>query len=205
MNIAPTFSVGIGSTSVQEHLPTLRKLFTDCQGELQIVYEGGQGMLTSLGDYFSGDPQTNHLDTNAGLEPLRAAIEDAARVYAAGCGYAADKYTVEVANFWLNEMTAGQMHKPHNHYGYNFSGCIYVDMPKDAPGIRFDSFKGRYDTRKLDIAQYTIFNSAAWDFQPTEGQLFIWESWLQHQVIPSQYEGVRRTAAFDVVMKRIPQ
>jgi len=205
MNITAAFTIGIGSVSVEEHLPTLRKLFADYGSNLKNVQEDGQGMVTTLVDYFSGNEQTNHLTNNTELAPLRASIEEAARIYAQGCGYAADKYTVEVSTFWLNEMTSGQDHKLHSHYGYNFSGCIYVDMPENAPGINFESFRCRYDMRKMDVAQYTTFNAGAWGFQPIEGQLFIWESWLQHQVNPSTHEGVRRTAAFDVIMKRIPQ
>ena len=205
MNITPTFSIGIASVSVKEHLPVMRKLFGTSSKKLRPVVEGGRKLFTTtLLEYSADTPTTNHLDEHEELAPLRASIEEAAQNYALVCGYAANKYKPEVANFWLNEMTSGQIHPRHTHYGYNFSGCIYVDMPKGASGISFGSFRDRYDKRALDVEQYTMFNAGGWDFYPTEGQLFIWESWVAHQVNPAQYKGVRRVAGFDVVMKRKP-
>jgi uncharacterized protein (TIGR02466 family) len=206
MNVAPTFAVGIGNTSVEEHLPILRQLFVEHRKDIKPSSQQGKELFsTTLTGYFTDSGATNHLNQHKELFLLRKSIEAAAQSYASTCGYAMAEYVPEVANFWLTEMVAGQTHPKHIHYGYSFSGCIYIDMPENAPGISFLSFRDRYDTHPLNIERYTMFNSGIFDLRPAEGQLLIWESWLAHQVNPGQFDGVRRVAGFDIAMKHIPQ
>ena len=201
MELQTPFVASIGVFDVVEHLPYLRKLFIDKADELllgtanhaRVDFKTTMTVYTPLGGI-------NILDSSEEANKIKAAIGVAAKEYANSCGNTGDKYTPTTVNFWLNEMESGQTHRFHNHPGMHLSGCIYVDMPENTSGITFKSFKERFDYMSLDAAKYTPFNAGSWAFSPTEGQLYIWESWLQHGVEAAEYAGVRRSIAFDVVM-----
>jgi uncharacterized protein (TIGR02466 family) len=203
MELHTPFVTAIGIFDVSDFLPYLRNLFVeDAENIKQIPNENG--FKTSLKGYAYGDTTNiNYLHNSKEGDGLRVAIESAAKEYAAVCGYASDAYIAEISNSWLNEMPAGSAHEFHSHQGKTFSGCIYVDMPPNTPGIGFLSPRTRFDYMAMNIAQYTTFNSLKWGFEPKEGQLYIWESWLLHGVNSGNFEGTRRSAAFDVVMKLI--
>ena len=204
MNLLTGFSTAVGVSLVNETLPYLRQLFIDANDYLQEAPGLSKNFRTTLAEYNSLE-FSNVLDTSEEADKVRAAIELAAKNFAVACGYDADKYTPVVVNFWLNEMKPGSAHRYHSHPGMHFSGCIYIDMPPKAPGVMFRSHKDRFDYKNIAITQCNNFNSPGWLINPEEGHLCIWESWVQHGVDPAEYEGVRRSAAFDVVMKPIKE
>ena len=201
------FTTPVGVSDISEHLPYLRKLFVDRADEMQIaVHPEINNRFKTTMDAYGPFNWTNNLDDSPESTKLKETIYLAAKEYANACGNAGDKYEPFIVNFWLNEMESGQAHVFHNHSGgMHFSGCIYIDMPENAAGITFKSFRDRFDYIPIAEETYTTFNSSTWKFSPTEGQLYIWESWMMHAVQPSTFEGIRRSAAFDVVMKRIVQ
>lgn len=204
MNLLTGFSTIVGVTNVGNSLPYLRKLFADVGDHLHEIPHISKNFKTTLAEYSALDP-SNALDDSEEANKVRTAIELAAKDYATASGYDVDSYTPVVVNFWLNEMKPGSAHRYHSHPGMHFSGCIYIDMPPESPGIMFRSHKERFDYKNIAIAQCNTFNSPGWLVNPEEGHLCIWESWVQHGVDPTEYEGVRRSAAFDVVMKRVKE
>ena len=143
-----------------------------------------------------------HLDNNNECNAFKKTIEINASKFANELGYKAENYTPHMESFWLNEMKKGNASPRHTHYTKHFSGCFYVDMPNKAPGIKFYSPVSRIDKPTIDVRQHGTFNSTMWEFLPEEGQLYMWESWIEHEVVPTDFEGVRRTAAFDIMLKR---
>lgn len=197
MQLSTPFITPVACFDFSEHLPFLRSLYaTEKDGFLPCLTGG---MSTTLPGYELAN-ENNRLIATPDAESLRKAVEGAALEFAAALGYASDKYTPHVRNFWLNEMQSGNFHETHSHYGNHFSGCLYVDVPPGSAQIRFHSPKERFDHSHLAIAQYTVFNSLTWMFHPVEGQLYLWESWIKHGVPAGDFEGVRRSAALDVVM-----
>ena len=200
MNLLTGFSTVVGDSIVSDCLPFLRKLFVDLDNRLQAPIEFSKNFRTTLAEYNSLEI-SNVLDESEEANKVRAVIELAAKDYSIACGYDSYRYTPVVVNFWLNEMKASATHRYHSHPGMHFSGCIYIDMPPKAPGIGFRSHKDRFDYKNIRIKEYNTFNSPGWIINPEEGHLCIWESWVQHGVDSTVYEGVRRSVAFDVVMK----
>jgi uncharacterized protein (TIGR02466 family) len=131
-------------------------------------------------------------------EQFEAFIIECAKQFCTELGYATELYDFKVCSIWINEMTANSVHQPHNHYGVNFSGCFYVKMPLNAGGISFQSALMRVDKGFLEIKEQTIYNSLNWGTTPQEGDLLMWESYLMHTVPSTDFEGVRRSIAFDV-------
>ena len=203
MELHTPFVASVGIFDVADHLPYLRKLFAD---KVDALIMGASTPNRAYANFkttmsvYKPLGGISSLDESKEADKLKDAIGAAAKEYANSCGYTGDKYNPIVVNFWLNEMESGQTHGYHNHAGMHFSGCIYVDMPENTSGIKFKSFKDRFDYIPLNIEKYTPLNAGSWVFSPSEGQLYIWESWLQHGVEAAEYTGVRRSIAFDVVM-----
>jgi uncharacterized protein (TIGR02466 family) len=192
------FVTPIAIFDLSKHLPLLRKLFVTAK-ETNLFAPSTTGFDTTLTSYGQGQVQ-NCLPQTEETVAFRQDIKDAATQLATVMGYAAHKYEPVVNQFWFNEMLSGVTHTPHSHYGYHFSGCIYIDMPDNSGKIIFSSPKERWDCRQMDIEQFTVFNSNTWGFTPKEGQLFLWESWIHHSVPAATFEGARRTAGVDVIM-----
>jgi uncharacterized protein (TIGR02466 family) len=115
-------------------------------------------------------------------------------------GYKTEDYEPMVKNMWINEMSSNSEAEMHSHYGSDFSGCFYVDVPEGSGFIVFETFQTRYDKAELSIKNYTAFNSGNWRIEVKTGDLLIWESFMKHKVMPMQYEGKRLSIAFDVAM-----
>lgn len=201
MEFFAPFATPLASFDVKEFLPHMRNQF-DSVVDMENVTQGANFHTTLMG-YGAKDNGTYSLDASDLSESLKNTIENAAFAFAKELGFAAEKYKPEMVNFWFNGMKSGMAHPLHSHYGYHFSGCVYIDMPKDASGISFFSPRNRFDIAPLDVTHYSQCNAPSWSASPKEGQAFIWESWLQHEVLPSQFDGIRKSAAFDVLMKRI--
>jgi uncharacterized protein (TIGR02466 family) len=199
MEIQSLFATPIALFDLSKHLPLLRILFERTRQQ-KLLIPDKSGFSTTLNKYEMSRTE-NCLPLDDEAAELKQDINNAAVELATFMGYAVSKYQPTIKNFWLNEMVSGAEHKRHSHYGVHFSGCIYVDMPDNSGSIVFSSHRDRFDYQMMDTAEYTVFNSGTWAFTPKEGQLFLWESWIQHNVPATTFEGVRRSAALDVFMQ----
>jgi uncharacterized protein (TIGR02466 family) len=89
-------------------------------------------------------------------------------------------------------------HPRHVHYGFQISGCFYVDVPKNSGGIMFSNPESLMPFGSSRVQTYTMFNSATWRMNPEEGDMYFWRSDLRHQVLSESFIGVRRSIAFDI-------
>jgi uncharacterized protein (TIGR02466 family) len=196
MELQPIYALTIAKFDASEFVDYGKSLF-DGQIELTST-EGAASYKTSILYYDSG--RTNSvpfLDS----DPLREFICKCSVEFAAILGYSTEPYEPS-ASIWINEMTSGSHHKLHNHYGTNFSGCFYIEIPENSGFINFQTLLERYDKAPLDVKEYTLFNSGTWTVEVKKGDLLMWESFLYHQVKPTTYEGKRLCLGFDVVMNR---
>jgi uncharacterized protein (TIGR02466 family) len=131
-------------------------------------------------------------------EPLKNFIIDCAKEFFTALGGSVDDYEFKVAGIWLNEMKSGTSHGQHNHWAHALSGTFYVDMPPNTSGITFVTPLNVINRFKMNVKEYTTFNSESMTMQPAIGDLLMWESHLRHEVPPAEYEGVRRCIGFDI-------
>jgi uncharacterized protein (TIGR02466 family) len=200
MELQTPFITPVAVFDFSKHLPLLRKLFITAR-EDNLFARNTLGFDTTLITYGKGQERNCLPQTEETVE-LRQDIEDAIVELSTAMGYAVHNYESVIEQFWLNEMASGLPQQKHSHYGYHLAGCFYVDMPDNSGKIIFSSPRERWDYRPMDIEQHTVFNSSSWAFTPKEGQLFLWESWIHHFVPAATFEGMRRTAGFDVIMNR---
>ena len=208
MEINLPFITPIAVFDMREFLPYIRSKFVDMAGDLRPV---GPGLATSyktfnttLKGYDIIGEIKNQLADDEESRAFQKAAEANAQEFCAALAYES-YYKTEMVSFWINEMKSGSFHEAHSHYGKNISGCFYADMPKNSPGIKFYAPKHRIDRPGINYAHYNQINCSSWVFTPEEGQLYLWESWMSHEVPEGNFEGVRRSAAVDFVLKRTDQ
>jgi uncharacterized protein (TIGR02466 family) len=109
---------------------------------------------------------------------------------------------VEVVNMWLNEMRSDSVHLKHNHFGYTFSGCFYVETPEPSNKIEFYSLVDDIGLQKvLKVDEWTPANASNWWIPVEPGMICIFPAFLKHAVPQSQFEGTRKSIAFDINLK----
>jgi len=182
-------------------LETSKAIFDKCP-ELQPCSEK---FSTTLIEYSPGTCLVSW-DFSKELEtqPLLDFINVSVKEYMEQMQIIPESYQVEIPNIWLNDMESGGYHRPHNHYGYTFSGTYYIDCPADSGKILFHNITEDWFFQKLkSVKEWTTGNSATWWIPVAAGTIILFPSYLKHSVPPAIYEGTRRSIAFDVVMKPI--
>ena len=103
--------------------------------------------------------------------------------------------------YWLNVNSYRDYNKLHHHCGSDLSGVYYVKVPKDSNStIAFS------DPRKIIVGnsfftdEYHNYNSVM-PYNPLEGSLLIFPSFLEHYVDPNQSQEDRITIAFNLFFK----
>jgi len=193
MELNLVFATPVAKFDASEFLEYGRSLF-DGQIKTSSAHESGN-LLTSLKINVNNDMLAEPLPND---EALKDFICKSTKEFAAAFGYDASLYDFSVYCIWINKMKSNSVSAKHDHYGSNFSGCFYVDIPKNSGGITFFGPLSRFDRARVNIKEHTIFNSHQWSIQPNEGDLYIWESYLQHQVTHDEFKGTRCSIAFDV-------
>jgi uncharacterized protein (TIGR02466 family) len=200
VHLNPIFSLCVGVDDLSEHLASAREVFVENKKYFKpSVLDAG--MRTTLENYVR--PQTHYHKESAKLDVIKEAILSKAHDFISACGYNSDVYRCEFSNIWLNEMEKHSAHKPHYHYGANISGCFYVDIPDNTSKIVFSHNFLSLDTLNIfGVRDYLPVNSSNWSFMPKEGEVFFWKSDLEHEVPPTDFKGVRRSIAFDIIVLR---
>jgi len=204
MEIHLPFITPIAVFDMREFLPFIRRKFVDMAGDMRQVEPDNDAFDTTLKYYDIISDIKNQLLDDEESRAFQKAAEANAQEFCTALAYES-YYKTEMVSFWINEMKSGGVHKAHSHYGKNISGCFYVDMPKNSSGIKFYAPKDRFDKPLIDYAQYNQINCSSWEFNPEEGQLYLWESWIKHGVPAGNFEGVRRSAAVDFILRRTEQ
>jgi hypothetical protein len=106
------------------------------------------------------------------------------------------RYGLRLIDLWLNVQRAGDYNPTHTHGG-SFSGVLFLQVPPQITGDRFDGqlcFHGpeewQIQTFRTGMAHYVL---------PIPGQYYVFPAWQPHSVAPFRGEGERWSLAFNVV------
>jgi uncharacterized protein (TIGR02466 family) len=117
--------------------------------------------------------------------------------FARDCGFDLAK-PLKLDSLWVNVMQRGGTHSGHIHPHSIVSGTIYVAVPSGSGVLKLE------DPRLgLLMAAPTRRSDAAEDLQPfvyaepEPGAIFLWESWLRHEVMPSDAKDERISISFN--------
>jgi uncharacterized protein (TIGR02466 family) len=101
-------------------------------------------------------------------------------------------------SIWVNILKPGGGHSGHIHPHSIISGTLYVEVPEGGAPLRLE------DPRlPLMMAAPTRLENAPEEtrpfvlMQPQAGSLFLWESWLRHEVVSGHGKGERISISFN--------
>ena len=101
-------------------------------------------------------------------------------------------------SLWVNILKPGAAHSGHIHPHSVLSGTVYVATPPGAGGLRLEDPRlpammaapmRRADAPESARAFVTLV--------PAPGTLFLWESWLRHEVLPNAARTPRISISFN--------
>ena len=131
------------------------------------------------------------------IADLVKALNRHVAAFARDCAFDLAK-PLRLDSLWVNVMERGATHSGHIHPHSVVSGTIYVAVPEGSGALRLE------DPRLgLMMAAPVRRPDAAADLQsfvhaqPAPGSIFLWESWLRHEVMPSAAKEPRISISFN--------
>ena len=134
---------------------------------------------------------------------LKKQLDKAAAEFAKALHWDMDGLKLELDAIWVNILGEGGHHSGHIHPGSVISGTYYVCVPEGSGRLKFE------DPRlAMMMAAPQLTEDAPEDARrfvyvsPTEGHCLMWESWLRHEVMPSEAEEARISVSFNYAVRR---
>lgn len=187
-------SSGVYKAQLPEFIPNARDWYSKTKLE---KIDDQNGYLTSLSDYSVAESDSDKIKSLESALPFVEDIEKHGEEFLRQMGYGLIR-PLKVKNIWLNEIRSGEESLTHSHFGHVLSGTFYVDMPAGCSGITFESPLAHQHRAFIPIQEYTQFNGSNWTAFPEPGDILMWLSYTPHRVERSEFEGVRRSVAFDL-------
>ncbi|MBV8593210.1 MAG: hypothetical protein JOZ27_02795 [Caulobacteraceae bacterium] len=105
---------------------------------------------------------------------------------------------LKLDSLWASVIRAGGAHGGHIHPSSVISGTVYVATPPGSGALRLEDPRGPLmmaaPPRRADApeARRTFVT-----LEPAPGRLFLWESWLRHEVLPGRARSPRISLSFN--------
>ena len=119
-------------------------------------------------------------------------------VFAKDCAFDLGGRKLKLDSLWVNVLKPGGAHSGHIHPHSVVSGTMYVAIPEGAGALKLE------DPRlPMMMAAPTRLEDAPEDLrtfvyaEPKPGSVFLWESWLRHEVVPNAAKGERISISFN--------
>jgi uncharacterized protein (TIGR02466 family) len=94
-------------------------------------------------------------------------------------------------SLWINVLKPGGAHSGHLHPHSIVSGTVYVAVPPGSGALRLED--PRLGLMMAAPERPGTFHYA----EPAEGSVFLWESWLRHEVMPNAAKAERISVSFN--------
>ncbi|WP_448660220.1 TIGR02466 family protein [Sphingomonas sp. CJ99] len=138
--------------------------------------------------------------------PLRdPAIADLVRqlnrhvaAFAEDCAFDLGGKRLKLDSLWVNVMKPGATHSGHIHPHSVVSGTVYIAVPPGAGALKLED--PRLGLMMAAPTRMADSEEALQPFvyaQPRAGTVFLWESWLRHEVMPHAGKGDRISISFN--------
>jgi uncharacterized protein (TIGR02466 family) len=163
----------------------------DRAGQAWAVDHGYPGYTSyaSLNDLTVRDPN---------FDDLRRVLDKHVRTFADDAGFDLGKRKLKMDSLWVNILRPGGGHSGHIHPGSAVSGTVYVRVPKGAGPLKLE------DPRLAQMMAAPIRRTDAPEelrpfiyAEPRPGSIFLWESWLRHEVPAGSAKSERISISFN--------
>lgn len=132
---------------------------------------------------------------------LVSRLDEYARTFADALHWDLGNARLKCDSLWVNVLGEGGHHSGHIHPNSVISGTCYVAVPDGAGQIKFE------DPRLPMMMAAPTIGADAPDparrfhyVSPQPGDVLMWESWLRHEVMPSQTENPRISVSFNYAL-----
>ena len=106
----------------------------------------------------------------------------------------------KISNMWININGQGHYNQAHRHTFSFLSGIFYVKTKNNCGNLVFKNPNALHENyiRPSDVVEYNGFNSESWRITPTENNLIIFPSWLEHFTNPNESGEDRISISFNI-------
>ena len=177
-----------------------RNLNLDSTEEIEIedIIQKGLFQNKTLTDYHSHDSYL--FDTK--LKNLKKFCEQHIENYVEQVINPIQELDFYITQSWLNVVEPGGSIHRHWHANSIISGSFYISTEEDDRIVFTDPNKAVKGILKLDQKEYNVWNSQTWFFPVENNLLFLFPSWLEHEVAPNEKATTNRISlAFNVFAK----
>ena len=187
------YEADIGTPDLLEELEESSRLFAE---------EDGAGRRWSRDHRYRGYTSYASLNDLPSRDP---AFGDLARwLVKQASGFAAAAHLdlagrkPKLDSLWVNILKPGGTHSGHIHPHSIVSGTFYVAVPPGSGALKLEDPRlamlmaapGRSDDAPEHLLPFVYA-------EPAAGRVFLWESWLRHEVMPSAAEEARISVSFN--------
>lgn len=149
----------------------------------------GYTSYASLNDLPSRDPRFGEL--------VRLLNRHVA-AFAADCAFELGGRRLKLDSLWVNVLKPGGAHSGHIHPHSVVSGTVYVAVPQGSGALKLEDPRlpmmmaapPRRPDAPDDLRTFVYA-------EPKAGSVFLWESWLRHEVVPGTGKGKRISISFN--------
>lgn len=131
------------------------------------------------------------------FEDLRRILDKHVRAFAEACHFDLGRKP-KLDSLWVNILKPGGTHSGHIHPHSIISGTCYIAVPKGAGALKLED--PRLARMMAAPARKPDAPEALQPFvyaEPNPGTIFLWESWLTHEVMPSKAKSDRISMSFN--------
>ncbi len=129
---------------------------------------------------------------------LAKALNRHVAAFAEECALDLGGKRLKLDSLWVNVLKSGGGHSGHIHPHSVVSGTVYVAVPPGAGALKLEDPRlpmmmaapTRRDDAPEDLKTFVYA-------QPKPGSVFLWESWLRHEVVPGNAKGERISISFN--------
>ncbi len=188
----PFFEADIGSDALLDELEHSCHLLAeeDAAGRRWSREHGYKGYTSyaSLADLPERDPA---------FADLKRLLDKQVRAFAKACHFDLAK-PLRLDSLWVNILKPGGTHSGHIHPHSIVSGTFYVAVPPGSGALKLEDPRlamlmaapGRTDDAPEHLLPFVYA-------EPAAGRVFLWESWLRHEVMPHAGKGERISISFN--------
>lgn len=107
-----------------------------------------------------------------------------------------------LSGFWVNILGEGMGHSGHIHPGSVISGTAYIAMPEGAGALKLEDPRLGLLMAAPPLTEDAPENQRRFVYlRPSAGDVFMWESWLRHEVMASTCEEARISVSFNFALE----
>jgi uncharacterized protein (TIGR02466 family) len=103
----------------------------------------------------------------------------------------------KITTSWATIIQPSEKSQFHNHNNCMLSGVLYVQTNKNCGDIVFENFQTQNIQPK--VTEWNVYNSRKWSYEPTDGDIIIFPSEVNHMIETNKSNIVRHSIAFNAI------